>query len=46
MVAEGVQTEVQTLQLEALGCHYGQGAYFSWAVPAGEEAKLLARTMV
>ncbi|WP_129782196.1 bifunctional diguanylate cyclase/phosphodiesterase [Peristeroidobacter soli] len=33
-VAEGIETEVQANKLRALGCLYGQGHYFSRALPA------------
>jgi diguanylate cyclase (GGDEF)-like protein/PAS domain S-box-containing protein len=41
VVAEGVETAAQAAQLTALGCQYGQGAYFSMPVPAVEAEKLL-----
>ena len=34
VVAEGVETEEQLAQLEALGCEYAQGFYFSKPVDA------------
>ncbi len=38
VVGEGVETNGQLHALEALGCHYAQGYYFSRPVPAGEIA--------
>ena len=34
VVAEGVENETQIAILKEMGCHYGQGYYFSKAVPA------------
>ena len=43
VVAEGVETAEQLAQLQALGCEYGQGYYFSKPVPA-EAANALIET--
>jgi diguanylate cyclase (GGDEF)-like protein/PAS domain S-box-containing protein len=42
-VAEGVRTSEQRSALDALGCEYGQGIFFSAPVPAEKVAELLAR---
>ena len=41
VVAEGIETKEQAEQLCQLGCHYGQGFYFSEAVSAEAARKLL-----
>ncbi|MEK6588850.1 MAG: EAL domain-containing protein, partial [Chloroflexota bacterium] len=41
VIAEGVETAAQLERLKALGCEFGQGFYFSRAVPAEEAAALL-----
>ncbi len=41
VIAEGVETAEQLERLKALGCEFGQGFYFSRAVPAEEAAALL-----
>lgn len=41
-IAEGVETVEQALQLQTLGCKYGQGNFFSMPVD-GKTAETLAR---
>ena len=41
VVAEGIETESQYLCLKALGCHYGQGYWFSKALPKEDATQLL-----
>ena len=41
MVAEGVETEEQYLELKKLGCAYVQGYYFSKPVPTEEFDRFL-----
>lgn len=43
VVAEGVETELQKQQLQALGCDCGQGYYFSPPLSSEEATALLAR---
>ncbi len=43
IVAEGVETQEQLTQLQALGCEYGQGYLFSRPVAAEPAAALLAK---
>jgi diguanylate cyclase (GGDEF)-like protein/PAS domain S-box-containing protein len=43
-VAEGIETAEQRAFLLERGCRFGQGFYFSPAVPAGEIPELVART--
>jgi diguanylate cyclase (GGDEF)-like protein len=43
VVAEGVETAEQLLQLRALGCNWGQGFYFSRPLPSEAIAVLLAK---
>lgn len=43
VVAEGIEEAHQQQILTALGCHYGQGYYFSRPVDAHEISKLLAK---
>jgi len=42
VIAEGVETADQSLQLQALGCEYGQGYYFSRPVEAPSASALIA----
>jgi diguanylate cyclase (GGDEF)-like protein/PAS domain S-box-containing protein len=42
VVAEGIETAEQRIELMALGCHQGQGYLFSRPVPADEARALLA----
>jgi EAL domain-containing protein (putative c-di-GMP-specific phosphodiesterase class I) len=42
VVAEGVETAEQSAQLQALGCEYAQGFYFSRPVDALEASRLIA----
>ena len=42
VVAEGVENEYQQQVLRALGCHYGQGYYFSRPENVDEITKKLA----
>lgn len=41
IVAEGIETQEQRKALHALGCHFGQGYYFSRPVPASEILALI-----
>jgi EAL domain-containing protein (putative c-di-GMP-specific phosphodiesterase class I) len=41
VVAEGVEDEVQALELDRLGCRYAQGFLFSPPIPAGKVEELL-----
>ncbi len=41
VIAEGVETEEQRVQLRALGCKYGQGYLFSKPLDAEEAGKLI-----
>jgi EAL domain-containing protein (putative c-di-GMP-specific phosphodiesterase class I) len=43
MLAEGIETEAQLSKLHGLGCEYGQGFWWSPAVPDFEVAAMLAR---
>lgn len=43
VIAEGIETPAQATQLQALGCKYGQGYYFSQPVPAAEMQEILQR---
>jgi diguanylate cyclase (GGDEF)-like protein len=43
MLAEGIETEAQLSKLHGLGCEYGQGFWWSPAVPDSEVAAMLAR---
>ena len=43
VIGEGVETEAQSLQLQAIGCSRGQGYLFSRAVPADVFESLLER---
>ena len=36
LLAEGVETESQVKMLKSIGCHYGQGYYWSKALPGDE----------
>jgi diguanylate cyclase (GGDEF)-like protein len=45
VVAEGVETEEQLREVEALGCGYAQGFYFTEPVPAGEVENLLTQPL-
>jgi diguanylate cyclase (GGDEF)-like protein/PAS domain S-box-containing protein len=36
VVAEGIETPEQLVQVQALGCHFGQGYLFSKPIPANE----------
>lgn len=42
IIAEGIETATQLNKLRALGCHYGQGYYFSRAVKADEISDLIS----
>ncbi|GAC1537805.1 MAG: EAL domain-containing protein [Myxococcales bacterium] len=42
VVAEGVETSQQVAQLQALGCDFGQGFYFSRPIPADAFGQLLS----
>ena len=42
VVAEGVETADQLSQLEAIGCEYAQGFYFSKPVSAIDAGSLIA----
>ena len=42
VIAEGVETAAQLAQLQALGCEYGQGYYFSRPVPAEAASDFIA----
>jgi diguanylate cyclase (GGDEF)-like protein len=42
VVAEGIETATQLAQTRQLGCHFGQGFFFSHPVTAGEAESLLA----
>ncbi|MCI0423461.1 MAG: EAL domain-containing protein [Acidobacteria bacterium] len=42
VIAEGVETADQKLQLQALGCEYGQGYYFSRPIEAPSASALIA----
>jgi EAL domain-containing protein (putative c-di-GMP-specific phosphodiesterase class I) len=41
VVAEGIETEGQAARLEALGCRWGQGYFFSAPLGAADAARLL-----
>lgn len=43
VVAEGIETPSQLVQLQALGCDFGQGYHFARPVPAEEALSLLAQ---
>ena len=43
VTVEGVETKKQVSQLLALNCDYGQGFYFSQAVPADKARAILER---
>lgn len=42
VVAEGVETEAQFRQVQALGCDYAQGYYFARPAPRAELARIVA----
>jgi diguanylate cyclase (GGDEF)-like protein len=42
VVAEGVETEAQFRQVQALGCGYAQGYYFARPAPRAELARIVA----
>lgn len=42
VVAEGIETETAMKALQALGCEYGQGYFFSKPLPVGQAEKILA----
>ena len=44
VLAEGIETKEQLGRLRLLGCHLGQGFFFSPAVPASEATTLLNKT--
>ncbi len=41
VLAEGIETRAQLEHLRALGCHLGQGYFFSAAVPSAEAAQMI-----
>jgi EAL domain-containing protein (putative c-di-GMP-specific phosphodiesterase class I) len=41
VIAEGVETAEHVAQLQALGCEYGQGYYFSRPMPAAEASSFM-----
>jgi EAL domain-containing protein (putative c-di-GMP-specific phosphodiesterase class I) len=41
VIAEGVETDEEATELQALGCNFGQGYYWWTPQPAGETAALL-----
>ena len=43
VVAEGVETREQAVQLQALGCEYGQGYFFSKPLPVEDASAFLRR---
>jgi diguanylate cyclase (GGDEF)-like protein/PAS domain S-box-containing protein len=43
VVVEGVESEDEVRQLQALGCEYGQGFYFSPPLPTAEALNYIAR---
>jgi EAL domain-containing protein (putative c-di-GMP-specific phosphodiesterase class I) len=43
VVAEGIETEEQSNQLQQMGCRYGQGFLYSKPLPAAQIAMLLAK---
>jgi EAL domain-containing protein (putative c-di-GMP-specific phosphodiesterase class I) len=45
VVAEGVESEEQLREVEALGCGYAQGFYYTEPVPAGEVEALLSQPL-
>jgi diguanylate cyclase (GGDEF)-like protein len=46
LVAEGIETEGQAQQLQALGCEYGQGYLFAKPVPPEQATALLAQPVL
>ncbi|MBF2097589.1 MAG: EAL domain-containing protein [Gloeomargaritaceae cyanobacterium C42_A2020_066] len=46
VIAEGIETETQALELYAMGCDFGQGYLFSPPVPAQVAAELVSRAWV
>ena len=44
LVAEGIETQSQANLLADLGCHYGQGYYYSRPLPADEFRALMKQT--
>jgi diguanylate cyclase (GGDEF)-like protein/PAS domain S-box-containing protein len=46
VVAEGVETEDQVTELSMLGCHVGQGFYFSQPLPAADFDVLLVADLL
>jgi diguanylate cyclase (GGDEF)-like protein len=43
VVAEGIENDTQHARLQQLGCAFGQGKHFSFALPAEDATAMLAR---